>query len=135
MLKIAYGTHPACSMKVMGKIPLVLHLGVLFTAVAAMAAPNPVLFVTQVPVPTEINDNVISNVFLGAGAGFGNHLGATYYAPRGGDLWLGQPNPSLTNLALTNLTRALGFGLAGAQHTNGIAVREPQVNWDGKRAL
>ena len=36
---------------------------------------------------------------------------------------------------MTNLTRAMGFGLAGAQHTNGIAVREPQVNWDGKRAL
>ncbi|HXU79633.1 MAG TPA: hypothetical protein VN794_23835, partial [Methylomirabilota bacterium] len=78
---------------------------------------------TQVPQPTELNDNVISNVFLGVGAGFGNHLGGTLYAPRGGDLWLGTPNGSITSLTLTNLTRSLGFGVAGVQHTNGIAVR------------
>jgi hypothetical protein len=98
-------------------------------------AVNPILFVTQVPVPTEVNDNVVSNVFLGVGAGFGNHLGSTLYAPRGGDLWLAKPNGSLTNLVLTNITRALGFGIAGVQHTNGIAVREPSPHWDGKRAL
>jgi len=97
--------------------------------------PNPILFVTQVPQPTEVNAGVISNVFLGAGAGFGNHQGGTLYSPRGGDLWLGKPNPSITNLTLVNLTRTLGFGVAGAQHTNGIAVREPQVHWDGQRAL
>jgi hypothetical protein len=101
---------------------------------AALGA-NPILFVTQVAQPTEVNDNTISNVFLGIGAGFDNHLGSTLYAPRGGDLWLGKPIGSITNLAVTNLTRALGFGLAGAQHTNGIAVRDPSVNWDGKRAL
>ena len=99
------------------------------------AGPNPFLFVTQVPVPNEINDNVITNVFLGAGAGFGNHLGGTMYAPRGGDLWLGKPNGSLTNVTLTNLTRALGYGLSGVQHTNGIAVRDPLVHWSGTRAL
>src|SRR5256885_9005730 len=135
MLKRDNGINLACSVNFMGGNSFAVHLGLLFTAATCIAAPNPVLFVTQVPVPAEVNDNVISNVFLGAGAGFGNHLGATYYAPRGGDLWLGKPNPSLTNLTLTNLTRALGFGLAGAQHTNGIAVREPQVNWEGKRAL
>ena len=99
------------------------------------SGPNPFLFVTQVPQPTEVNDNIITNVFLGIGAGFGNHLAGTLYAPRGGDLWLAKPNGSLTNLTLTNLTRSLGFGLAGIQHTNGIAVREPQVHWDGTRAL
>ena len=91
---------------------------------------NAVLFVTQVPVPTEINDNTISNVFLGVGAGFGNHLGGTLHAPRGGDLWLRG-----TNGASTNLTRGLGFGVAGIQHTNGIAVRQPSMHWDGTRAL
>jgi hypothetical protein len=109
--------------------------GSLLMGTARGWAANPVLFVTQVPVPNEVNDNVVSNVFLGVGAGFGNHLGSTLYAPRGGDLWLGKPVGSLTNLALTNLTRSLGFGLAGAQHTNGIAVREPCVHWDGNRAL
>src|SRR5438552_10166060 len=102
---------------------------------AAAAAANPILFVTQAPQPNEVNDNVISNVFLGVGAGFGNHLGGTLYAPRGGDLWLGKPNGALTNLSLTNLTRSLGFGLAGRQHTNGIAVRDPEVHWGGQRAL
>src|SRR5678809_1440984 len=69
-------------------------------------AVNPILFVTQVPQPTELNDNLISNVFLGIGAGFGNHLGGTLYSPRGGDLWLGKPNGSITNLTLTNITRS-----------------------------
>jgi len=100
-----------------------------------LLAVNPILFVTQVPVPTELNDNVVSNVFLGAGAGFGNHLGGTLYAPRGGDLWLAKPNGSLTNIVFTNLTRSLGFGVAAVQHTNGIAVREPSPHWDGKRVL
>ena len=58
---------------------------VLQGGLAAAAGPNPILFVTQVPQATEVNDNVISNVFLGVGAGFGNHLGGTWYAPRGGD--------------------------------------------------
>src|SRR5436190_13278629 len=64
-----------------------------------VSAANPILFVTQVPVPTEVNANVISNVFVGVGGGFGNHLADTLHAPRGGDLWLGKPLGSLTNLA------------------------------------
>jgi hypothetical protein len=115
--------------------------GSFFTAISvafslgASGAPNPFLFVTQVPVPTEVNDNTVTNVFLGAGAGFGSHLGGTLYAPRGGDLWLAKPNPSLTSLLLTNITRGCGLGLAGAQHTNGIAVRDPSVHWNGTKAL
>jgi len=97
---------------------------------ADAALTNNILFVTQVPQPTEVNDNTVTNVFLGIGAGFGNHLSDTLHAPRGGDLWLRKSNGTLTNL-----TRGLGFGLAGTQHTNGIAVRDPLVNWDGARAL
>ncbi len=113
---------------------LTLAVGV-FPQCAKATGPNPILFVTQVPVPAEVNDNIVSNVFLGAGAGFGNHLGGTKYAPRGGDLWLAKPNGSLTNLTLTNITRSLGYGLAGPQHTNGIAVRDPSVHWSGQKAL
>ncbi len=112
-----------------------LWLMSLWPLVSFSAGPNPFLFVTQVPVPTEVNDNVITNVFLGIGAGFGNHLGDTLHAPRGGDLWLARPNGSLTNLTLTNITRGLGLGATGAQHTNGIAVRDPSVHWSGQRAL
>src|ERR1051325_1659992 len=99
------------------------------------ASPNPFLFVTQAPVPTEVNDNTITNVFLGIGAAFGNHLGGAEYAPRGGDLWLAKPNGSFSSVTLTNLTRGAGFGLLGGQHTNGIAVRDPFVHWSGQRAL
>jgi len=91
---------------------------------------NAILFVTQVPQPLEANNNVVSNVFLGVGAGFGNHLADTLHAPRGGDLWLRKKDGTLVNL-----TRSLGYGVAGEQHTNGIAVREPQMHWDGTRAL
>jgi len=91
---------------------------------------NAILFVTQVPQPLEANNNVLSNVFLGVGAGFGNHLADTLHAPRGGDLWLRKKDGTLVNL-----TRSLGYGVAGAQHTNGIAVREPQLHWDGTRVL
>jgi hypothetical protein len=91
---------------------------------------NAILFVTQVPQPLEANNNVISNVFLGVGAGFGNHLADTLHAPRGGDLWLRRRDGTLVDL-----TRSLGYGVAGAQHTNGIAVREPKLHWDGTRAL
>ena len=108
----------------------VLALNIFITQEADAALTNIVLFVTQVPQPNEVNDNTVTNVFLGVGAGFGNHQADTLRAPRGGDLWLRKANG-----ALTNLTRGLGFGLAGAQHTNGIAVREPAVNWDGTRAL
>jgi len=102
---------------------------------AEAAGPNPFLFVTQVPVPNEVNDNIVTNVFLGIGAGFGNHLAGTRYAARGGDLWLAKPNGSLTSVTLTNITRGLGLGLAGTQHTNGIAVRDPSAHWSGQRAL
>ena len=49
------------------------------------ALTNTILFVTQVPQPVEVNDNTVTNVFLGVGAGFGNQLADTLHAPRGGD--------------------------------------------------
>ena len=116
----------------LGALP---SLAILWPLLASSSGPNPFLFVTQVPVPTEVNDNTITNVFLGVGAGFGNHLGDTLHAPRGGDLWLAKPNGSLTNLTVTNITRGLGWGVAGPQYSNGIAVRDPSVHWSGQRAL
>jgi hypothetical protein len=101
-----------------------------FVVPAGAAITNIILFTTQVPQPLEVNDNTITNVFIGIGAGFGNHLADTWHSPRGGDLWLRKANGTLTNL-----TRGLGFGVAGVQHTGGIAVREPSVHWDGTRAL
>src|SRR3954462_11017334 len=87
----------------------------------AITLPNPIVFVTQPPIPRESNSTV-SNTFLSVVTIFGNHLPDTAHAARGGDLWLAK-----TNGALLNRTRAGGYGLDGVQHTNGIDVRDPQI--------
>lgn len=84
--------------------------------------PNPVLFVTQFP---------IANDFATIGSTFGNHLATTQRAGRGGDLMILYPDGQLCNL-----TREGGFGTSAAfQGATSIAVRDPQVHWDGDRAL
>ncbi|HKO58536.1 MAG TPA: hypothetical protein VJ276_21905, partial [Thermoanaerobaculia bacterium] len=101
-----------------------LIAGVLMLAVSAGAAPttpNPILFVTQVPVPAD---------FTTVASTFGNHLASVAEAPRGGDLWIRYPDGTLKNL-----TRAAGFGMEGAQGAQAIAVREPSVHWSGTKAL
>jgi hypothetical protein len=90
---------------------------------------NPVVFITQVPIPKENNGNV-SNSFLSVVSIFGNQMSDTARAGRGGDLWL-----LYTNGTLLNLTHAAGYGVSGAQHTNGIAVRDPHIHWSGKKVL
>src|SRR4051794_28276548 len=94
---------------------------------ASVTLTNPIVFVTQPPIPRELNSTV-SNTFLSVVTIFGNHLPDTAHAARGGDLWL-----LYTNGGLLNLTRAAGYGLNGVQHTNGIAVRDPQIFWDKSR--
>jgi hypothetical protein len=96
----------------------------------AQSTINPILFVTQMPIPNEINDSAVSNVFVSVVSPLGNHLADTTHAGRGGDLWL-----RYTNGALLNLTRKAGFGTNGVQHGIGIAVRDPFVHWSGQRAL
>lgn len=85
------------------------------------ATPCPILFVTQVPQPGD---------FTTVAALFGNHTGSVQSAPRGGALWIRYADGTLRNL-----TKAAGFGLEGAQHGNGIAVREPAVHWNGTKAI
>lgn len=95
-------------------------------AAQAQAGPGParrypILFVTQAPVPAD------SAARLSA---FANHLTGMAQAPRGGDLMLRYPDGRLRNL-----TREAGYGLDGAQGANAIAVREPAVDWSGRKAL
>ncbi|HEY6228069.1 MAG TPA: hypothetical protein VI282_13175 [Verrucomicrobiae bacterium] len=85
------------------------------------ALPNPILFVTQTPLPGDFT----SIVSL-----FGNHRGSMDSAPRGGALWIRYQDGTLRNLTL-----AAGFGHDGSQNTDGIAVREPCVHWDGTKAI
>ncbi len=88
----------------------------------AFAATNAVLFVTQVPIPTEINSREVTSSFCSVVSPFANHLGDPGHAPPGGGLWI-----RYSNGALTNLTQLAGY-------TN-VAVREPSVHWSGAKAI
>ena len=87
----------------------------------AVTLANPIIFVTQVPVPGD---------FTTVASTFGNHLPSAAEAPRGGDLWIRYPDGTLKNL-----TRAAGFGNDGMQGAASVAVREPSVHWSGTKAL
>ncbi|MFA6955211.1 MAG: hypothetical protein WC538_04980 [Thermoanaerobaculia bacterium] len=87
----------------------------------AVETGNPILFVTQVPVPAD---------FTTIGSVFGNHQSDVAGAARGGDLWIRYPDGTLKNL-----TKTAGFGMDGLQGAKAIAVREPSVHWSGTKAL
>ncbi|HET6956948.1 MAG TPA: hypothetical protein VFI56_10210, partial [Vicinamibacterales bacterium] len=91
------------------------------TGLAQGGVPNPILFVTQVPVPGD---------FTSIGSTFGNQQGSAQSVARGGDLWIRYGDGSLKNL-----TQAAGFGVSGLQGASSIAVREPSVHWSGAKAL
>ena len=90
--------------------------------VATTAISTPVMFVTQVP--------TAGDIFAGRLAAFANHMTDMTSVPRGGDLMIRYPDGSLRNL-----TKEAGFGMEGRQGANAIAVREPTVHWDGKKAV
>lgn len=106
---------------------VVLLAGVVTTRAAIT---NAILFVTQVPMPDERNSTTSSNVAVSVVSPTGNHLADTAHAGRGGDLWI-----RYTSGAVSNLTRLANYGLSGSQDGNGIAVRDPFVHWNGKKAI
>jgi len=89
---------------------------------AGTTVSNPILFVTQVP---GMGD------FASRASTFANHLSSIDRVPRGGDLMI-----RYTDGTLRNLTKEAGFGTEGLQvGVNAIAVREPSMHWDGKKAV
>jgi hypothetical protein len=85
-------------------------------------AANPILFVTQMPIPSDFG--TIASVF-------GNHRADPEFVGRGGDLYIAYPDGTLRNL-----TREAGYGTAGVFQGNAsIAVRDPAVHWSGTRAV
>jgi hypothetical protein len=117
-------------MKPLSRLFFVLSSLAFFTTQArALTLTNPIVFVTQPPIPHEVNGS-ISNTFLSVVTIFGNQQADTAHAARGGDLWL-----MTTNGSLFNLTRKAGFGVSGIQHGIGIDVRDPQIHWGGKKVL
>src|SRR5258707_12166143 len=93
----------------------------------ALTLTNPIVFVTQPPIPRELNSSV-SNTFLSVVTVFGNHLPDTAHAGRGGDLWL-----MTTNQGLVNLTRKGGFGTNGVQNGAGIDVSDLAIHVSAKK--
>ena len=111
-------------MKLLKSVLLMVGLvsaGVASAQAAQPVLPHPIMFVTQTPTPYD---------FTTITAVFGNHRSDMDSAPRGGALWIRYENG-----VLKNLTLAAGFGHDGPQHTNGIAVREPCVHWNGTKAV
>lgn len=109
----------------MTRLPRLFAAGTALLALAGAAVaqqlPNPVLFVTQFPVPAD---------FATIGAVFANHEADPSTVGRGGDLWIRYPDGTLRNL-----TQEAGFGVAsGFQGANSIAVRDPAVHWNGTKA-
>ncbi len=96
------------------------------------AIPNPILFVTQVPVYGD---------YTTVGSAIGNQKGSLDAAPRGGDLMIRYPDGTLKNL-----TQTAGYGAYDTSPNacngqpnclgaNAIAVRDPAVHWDGTKAI
>lgn len=88
---------------------------------AKLFAENPIVFVTQVPIPQD---------FATINAVFGNQSPSIHVSGRGGDLWIRYANGTLKNL-----TQAAGYGQSGLQGANSIQVRDPAVHWNAGKIL
>lgn len=76
----------ACIRALCGAIALTLPIGAL---AAPTALPNPIMFVTQMPIPDD---------FATIGSVFANHRGGINLSGRGGDLYIRYPDGALRNL-------------------------------------
>ena len=91
-------------------------------ATQSVTLPNPIMFVTQVPMPFDSSTST---------AIFCNHKPDVFSVVRGGDLYIIYPDGTLKNL-----TQLAGYGTAsGLQGANSIAVRQPCIHWSGTKAL
>ena len=106
----------------LGTVPVEAAQCTVSSQLSPTGLPHPVLFVTQFPIAAD---------FATIGSTFANHFARVSRVGRGGDLFILYPDGTLCNL-----TREAGFGAAGTfQGADAIAVRDPEVHWDGDRAL
>ncbi len=120
---------------------LLAALPVLLSATVALAADpaNPILFVTQVPMPEEVNTRKIVDNYMSCVSPFGNHLGGTAFAGRGGSLLVRFPAnavPALNHQVVDLLSVADWSAIPGGKPAaNTVAVRNPCVYWDKSKAI
>lgn len=93
---------------------------------------NPILFVTQVPMPEEVNARDIVVSYQSCVSPFSNHLADTGHAGRGGSLHVRFSNGQVVDLlAVADWTGIVG----GKPATNTVAVRNPSVNYQASKAI
>src|SRR3954470_246208 len=119
-------------MKLRLRLPaLVLALGV-SSAASAGNPSNPILFVTQVPMPEEANSRNVTESYQSCVSPFSNHLGDTAFAGRGGSLYVRFSNGQVVDLLSVANWSAIPVGQPPA---NTVAVRNPSVNWAADKAV
>ncbi len=93
---------------------------------------NPILFVTQVPIPEEVNSRDMTQSFMSIVSPFSNHLADTAHAGRGGSLYVRFNNGQIVDLLAAADWSAIPSGQPAA---DAIAVRNPAVNWTATKAI
>ena len=112
--------------------------GMLSLPVLADAPSNPVLYVTQTPMPDEMFTHVVAETRMGITSTMQSPLGDTAHVARGGALWIRYADGTTKNL-----TEAAGYGgtvdqfhnAVGFQGANSIAVHRPYLHWSGTKAI
>src|SRR4051812_35248816 len=113
------------------RLLLLLSLAVPARAVARNPT-NPILFVTQVPMPEEVNARDVPSSYQSCVSPFSNHLGDTAHAGRGGSLLVRFTNAQVVDLLAVADWSAINGGKPAA---NTVAVRNPSVSFAGDKAL
>jgi hypothetical protein len=114
------------------RLVLVAVLGLSVSAARAGNPTNPILFVTQVPMPEEVNTRTISLSDQSCVSPFSNHLADTAHAGRGGSLHVRFSNGQVVDLlAVADWSAIPG----GKPAINAVAVRNPSVSWAADKAL
>jgi hypothetical protein len=93
---------------------------------------NPILFVTQVPMPEEVNSRTISESYQSCVSPFSNHLADTAHAGRGGSLYVRFSNAQVIDLLAVADWAAVPGGKPAA---GSFAVRNPSVHWSATKAI
>lgn len=120
-------------------LPFLVWIGLTASTTSAADPTNPILFVTQVPMPEEVNTRTITRNYMSCVSPFGSHLGGTEFAGRGGSLWVRFPanqNAALNHQLVDLLAVADWSAIPGGKPpANTIAVRNPCVFWDKSKAV
>ncbi len=102
------------------------------TSNSTLHAANPLLFVTQQPMPNETNSRTASLSVMNVSSAFGNQLGGTSFCGRGGSLYILYPGVTQPRDLLAAANYGPASTIAGRRL---IAARQPCVYWDGTKAL